>query len=143
VQEAGLALLSFHHSHGASGPALREDQPDWRPGACVPAWRVQYVLARAAGCAVLRVSGLAPNLAGIAWEESVGATHLLLANLSPDARRLSVKGSWALLDVSRPSTPQELTSMVPMPTDSHTLSSDTNACTSVALGPYSVLWLRR
>jgi D-apionolactonase len=141
VQDAGLALLSFHHSHGASGPALREDQPDWRPGACVPAWRVQYVLARAAGCAVLRVAGLPAQVAGIAWQDGAGHTHLLLANLSPVAPRLSVRGTWALLDVSRPCTPQELASMVPVPTDSHTVSKDANGYTSVELGPYSVVWL--
>jgi D-apionolactonase len=141
VQDAGLALLSFHHSHGASGPALREDQPDWRPGACVPAWRVQYVLARAAGCAVLRVAGLPAQVAGIAWQDGAGHTHLLLANLSPVAPRLSVRGTWALLDVSRPCTPQELASMVPVPTDFHTFSTDTSGCTSVELGPYSVVWL--
>lgn len=143
VQDAGLALLSFHHSHGASGPALREDQPDWRPGACVPAWRVQYVLARAAGCAVLRVAGLPAQVAGTAWQDGAGHAHLLLANLSPDAQRLSVRGSWAVLEVSRPCAPQELAILAPGPAEAPARPPASDTHTSMALGPYSVVWLRR
>jgi D-apionolactonase len=143
VQDAGLELLSFHHSHGASGPALREGQPDWRPGACVPAWRVQYVLTRAAGCAVLRVAGLPAQVAGTAWQDGAGHAHLLLANLSPDAQRLSVRGTWAILDVSRPCTPQELAILAPRSAEAPAVPPASDTHTSMALGPYSVAWLRR
>lgn len=91
VAASGLELLSFNHSHGRSGPLLSADQPDWQPGACVPAWRVQQVLARASGAALLALSGLPPGVAGLAWTSADGTTHLLVANLTaqPIALRLA------------------------------------------------------
>jgi D-apionolactonase len=113
VQQAGIEVLSFLHSHGVSGPTLRDDMPDWEPGACVPAWRVHHLLVRASGCALHRLSGLPDRLAGLAWASPNGAQHLLLANLGAGPLEAVVDGAWVVSDLSVPSTAQALAAVAP------------------------------
>ncbi|WP_372658952.1 hypothetical protein [Hydrogenophaga sp.] len=114
VQQAGIEVLSFLHSHGVSGPTLRDDMPDWEPGACVPAWRVHHLLVRASGCALHRLNGLPGRLAGLAWASSDGVQHLLLANLGAEALGAVVDGAWVVSDLSVPSTAQALAAVAPV-----------------------------
>ena len=90
----GLEVLSLNHSHGTSGPLLRRDQPGWRPGACVTAWSVQQVFARASGADVLSLDGLPEALAGIAWQHPGGTPQMLLAHLGAGTSELPLPGAW-------------------------------------------------
>ena len=108
VQQADINVLSFLHSHGVSGPNLREDMPDWQPGACVPAWRVLHQLVQASGCALHHLSGLTGQLRGLAWASSTGARQILLANLGTEPIAVALDGRWAVSDLSRPCTAQSL-----------------------------------
>lgn len=108
VQQADIDVLSFLHSHGVSGPNLREDMPDWQPGACVPAWRVLHQLVQASGCALHHLSGLTGQLRGLAWASSTGARQILLANLGTEPIAVALDGRWAVSDLSRPCTAQSL-----------------------------------
>jgi D-apionolactonase len=108
VQQAGIEVLSFLHTHGVSGPSLLEDMPGWEPGACVPAWRVLHRLARASGCALHGLIGLPDQLTGLAWATPAGARHMLLANLSAQPVRATLDGSWKVSDLSTPCTAQTL-----------------------------------
>ncbi|AOW14685.1 hypothetical protein LPB72_05065 [Hydrogenophaga crassostreae] len=102
VQQAGIEVLSFLHTHGVSGPTLREDMPRWEPGACVPAWRVLHQLVRASGCCLHGLSGLPDQVAGLAWVSTKGTRHLLLANLGAEPLQASLEGSWMVSDLSTP-----------------------------------------
>ena len=105
VAPAGLEILSLNHSHGASGPLLRSDQPGWQRGACVPAWNVQRALVIAQGAELLSIEGLPAGVAGIAWAHSGGAPRMLLANLRPQPRQLQLTGRWTACEPSGPGAP--------------------------------------
>jgi hypothetical protein len=128
VADGGLELLSFNHTHGVSGPLLPQGHPDWHAGACIPAWRVQAVLAQAAGCALHHLAGLPQGVAGIAWQAASGRHEILLANLGARAVALPLEGNWLALDVSIPGSAATLLDG---------LSAIRNTST---LDAYQVLW---
>jgi hypothetical protein len=128
VVEGGLELLSFNHSHGVSGPLLPQGHPDWHAGACIPAWRVQAVLAHAAGCALHHLTGLPQGVAGIGWQASSGRREMLLANLGAEAVDLPLGGNWSGADVSIPGSP------VPLHEGLAAIGKPST------LGAYQVLW---
>jgi D-apionolactonase len=141
VQQAGIEVLSLLHAHGVSGPALRDDMPDWQPGACVPAWRVLHRLVRASGCALHRLDGLPEGVAGLAWASPAGARHLLLANLGFSPIDGVVEGGWAVDDLSLPCTVQVLAAL----NADHTTSEAPapSATTALHFSAYQVLSLRQ
>jgi hypothetical protein len=100
VAPLGLDLLALLHSHGRSGPLLRPDLPDWRPGACVPAWRVLCALARAAGAPLHGLHGLPEGIAGLAWLPAGGHLHILLANLQDIDAAVEIEGAWRVHPLS-------------------------------------------
>ena len=128
VADGGLELLSFNHSHGVSGPLLPHGHPGWHASACIPAWRVQAVLAQAAGCALHHLTGLPQGVAGIGWQAASGRREMLLANLGAEAVDLPLSGNWSGADVSIPGSPVSLHDC---------LATTSNTST---LGAYQVLW---
>jgi len=107
---------------------LPQWHPDWQAGACIAAWRVQAVLAQAAGCALHHLAGLPQGVAGIAWQAASGRHEMLLANLGARAVGLPLGGNWLALDVSIPGSAVSLLGG---------LSAIRNTST---LGAYQVLW---
>lgn len=105
VAPLGLEVLALNHSHGASGPLLRAEQPGWTPGACVPAWSVQQALVMAQGAAALAIEGLPAGVAGIAWAHASSPPLMLLANLGAERRELPLPPHWAMRDLSAPFLP--------------------------------------
>ena len=141
VQGAGLELLSFHHSHGVGGPVLHPDMPDSRPGACIPAWRVQRVLTGAAGCDLHHLTGLAAQLTGLAWTGKTGDANILLANLTAKPVDVSLQGVWLATDLSRPCTASELDQPSIDGARNATTTDDHAVQTPLQLGPHQTLWL--
>lgn len=98
VAPFGLELLALHMSHGPSGPLLDETQPDWTPGACVPAWAVLGALRRAQGRALVHVSGLPATVAALGWEAADGRRCVVLANTDPET--IDLRFAQALLPLN-------------------------------------------
>lgn len=144
VQTFDLELLTLNHSHGCSGPMLGTDMPDWQAGAMVPAWKVQWILARASGCAVVPLVGLPADVAGLAWQTDMGGgCQMLLANLQCEERQLQLKGDWFPTDVSGPGDQgfgQQGDGALADPADRRGVGGA--PITTVCLAGYQTLWLK-
>lgn len=141
VQGFDLELLTLQHSHGRSGPLLDAHMPGWRPGACVPAWRVQGVLARAAGCALHPLTGLPAGMTGLAWAVAPGGVaQALLVNLTAAPRRVCLPGAWRAVDLSTPCDTDALTRPSLLPGETSPEAGG-DPGTRFDLHDYQVLWL--
>lgn len=141
VQGAGLEVLSFLHSHGVSGPSLRDDMPGWRAGTCVPAWRVLHRLVRASGCQLHALTGLPDGMAGLAWTSAAGSRHMLLANISAEKLGVWVDGPW-LADIL--SVPCASRSLAAIDDTIHPAGPTTSLVNeALAFEAYQVVWLRQ
>jgi D-apionolactonase len=146
VQTFDLDLLSFNHSHGGSGPLLRDDMPGWQVGACVPAWKVQWVLGCASGCAVLPLTGLPREVAGLAWMNDSGSVRqMLLINRASQSQPMELRGAWIAADLGVPCSIESMFSAGPLPAGTQPCHSDygADASTSLCLRGYQTLWLQQ